>query len=249
MMQIILSIVPFFIVMFFFFIKKIKITNFDNLVFWGIISFLLAIAFNALIDNYFHNLNFLYWFGDSWSQFLAFLVIGGVVEEGAKYLALKFSKPKTKKQIFVNMLFIALIFCILEDFFYLKRTNYFWQLALYRILTPFHLVFAVVMSFFLAKAYDNPSKTLIYNGLALVIPIVIHGYYDYIFKDFKFYNLSFFLILILGFLVYGLIFAKILKLSNDEEVEVEKPKKMIVILKNCFSVLFILFYVVTFWRA
>ena len=232
MMQIVLSIVPFIIIMFFFFIKKIKINNFDNLVFWGIISLLLATIFNALIDNFFPHLNFLYRFGDSWSQLWAFLVIYGVVEEGAKYLALKFSKPKTKNQIFINMLYIALIFTIFENFSYLSNTNYFWQLALFRILAPFHLVFAVVMAYFLTKAYDNPSKSLIYNGLALGIPIIVHGFYDYFLKDFKVYNLNFFLILILGILSYGLIFRKVLKLSNDDEVE--KPKKMMVILKNCF---------------
>lgn len=252
MMQFILSLIPLLIISIFFYIKKIKINNLINVIFWGIISIILTIILNNIVTALIPNLNEIYSSGNTISKFFAFLIIAGITEETSKYICLKASKPKSKNEIFTNLIYISLIFTIYEDYSYLGNSTYFLKLGLFRAATPCHLIFAVIMSLFLMKSYDiknknNDKKYLIYEILALIIPIILHGFYDFCVKDYNVTNLNIFLIIFLFILSYGITILAIFKQQKEVEINNNIQKnKIIKFLKIIFIILFTLFFFIVF---
>ena len=60
-------------------------------------------------------------------------------------------------------------------------------LAVMRMLSaiPAHFVFAVIMGYYLGKAKSSKNSQLLFIGLSLLIPVLIHSLYDYfLFLDF-----------------------------------------------------------------
>ncbi len=121
--------------------------------------------------------------------FLAFLVIG-LVEEGYKFLVLLISSWKSKEfnykyDAIVYGVFISLGFAALENIVYVYKSDLI--IALYRglISVPAHAFYAVASGFFIGMAkeksikYEN-GKAIYYLLLAFIIPVLLHGTFDFI---------------------------------------------------------------------
>lgn len=116
--------------------------------------------------------------------FTAFLV-AGFVEEGFKYLILLliFWNNKNFNEKFdgiVYAVFVSLGFALIENIMYVFRNGY--DVGVIRAFTavPAHSLFAVSMGFFLGRAKFYPKKRFADLLLALLIPIIFHGIYDFI---------------------------------------------------------------------
>ena len=101
-----------------------------------------------------------------------------IVEEVLKYLAMRLClrRPgmvKTRMDAVVCAAIVGLAFQVIEDFSYAGSI----ATALVRAFTPFHFVFGVVMGYYYGKSLVTGSRT---DGVkALLIPILIHGLYDF----------------------------------------------------------------------
>ena len=115
---------------------------------------------------------------------LAF-ILGGLVEEGGKYLALKFSieeeltpqkEEETIYDVVVTSLAISMGFATSENIIYVLNSGV--EAGILRMLTaiPLHAICGIIMGFFYGHALAF-SKSVKY---ALVFPILIHGFYNLI---------------------------------------------------------------------
>ena len=151
MTQLIISVIPILIVTILLYIKKIKINDVVNIIFWGCISVIITIILYAIVHVDTKEYSGLI-------RFIIIFIFVALVEEIAKYIAIKASKPTNKKEIFVNSIYISLIFVILENYGYAGDTNNILKLGIYRILTPLHMIFQIAMAYFLNKAYCNRKE-------------------------------------------------------------------------------------------
>ena len=120
---------------------------------------------------------------------LSFLIIA-LVEEGYKFLVLLISCWKNKEfnyryDAIVYSVFISIGFATLENILYVQSSGY--SVALYRgiISVPAHAFYAVASGFFLGLAKENSikqkqSKTLLYIFLAFLVPVIMHGIFDFL---------------------------------------------------------------------
>ena len=252
MLQVLLSFIPLIIITIFLLILKRKNLDFKNLYFGGLMSLIMAYVFNYIIEWIWPSINVNYKYGSFFSQFIAYLIIFGLVEELSRYLSLKFSKPKTNWQILINSIFISLIFTAYEDYSYIGMANNPLKLALTRAFTPVHLLFALIMAYFLIKslkAKKNNNKVLssVYEMLALIIPILFHTIYDFILKDYSINKLNILVIILIFIISYGLTFLAIYTVNKqNEEQIVIKNNKVVNIFKIIIIVLFSIFYLYAF---
>ncbi|MDF2591571.1 MAG: peptidase [Clostridia bacterium] len=113
-------------------------------------------------------------------------VVAGLVEEGFKFFIFWFFMWKNKNfnetyDGIVYCVFISLGFATTENIGYVLLTGY--HTAFIRSITavPAHALFGVIMGYYLGKARfaDEKAKTK-YLMLASLVPIVLHGIYDFI---------------------------------------------------------------------
>ena len=121
---------------------------------------------------------------------LLYFVVVAVSEESSKYLMLRrgsWNNPEFNCQYdgVVYAVFVALGFAVWENISYVL--HYGFGVALVRAVTaiPGHACFGVFMGVFygLAKKYENSGvldTARIYRILAVLIPVTLHGAYDYI---------------------------------------------------------------------
>ena len=121
---------------------------------------------------------------------ILYFVIVGLAEEGAKYALMKkrtWSSPEFNCQYdaVVYAVFVSLGFALWENISYV--THFGFSAALVRAVTaiPGHTCFGVFMGTFygLARGYayiGENGKSKFFRVLAVVIPTLIHGAYDYI---------------------------------------------------------------------
>lgn len=105
-------------------------------------------------------------------------VIAALLEEGLKYLAMRLCmrRPgtvKTRMDVVLCGAIVGLGFQVVEDILYAGDVT----LALVRAITPFHFVFGVVMGYYYGKFLVAGSKSD--HVKALLIPILIHGLFDF----------------------------------------------------------------------
>ena len=122
-------------------------------------------------------------------DFLLYFVVVAISEEGFKYLALKFFSWKNPNfnSTYDGLLYsvsVSLGFALWENISYVLA--YGMSVAFVRAITaiPGHACFAVFMgSFYSAAKYEqlqgNPMRCSHYRRLALLIPILLHGFYDF----------------------------------------------------------------------
>lgn len=123
-------------------------------------------------------------------QVLLYFGVVGLSEEGAKYLMLKrrtWNSPEFNCQYdgVVYAVFVSLGFALWENISYVL--HYGFSAALVRMVTaiPGHSCFGVFMGVFYGLARraanrGNHSESMLYRLLALAVPLLIHGAYDYI---------------------------------------------------------------------
>lgn len=113
----------------------------------------------------------------------AFLVVA-LVEEACKYLALRwilfrnaqFNEPFDG---IIYSVMVAMGFATAENIAYVVDGGY--EVGLIRMFTavPAHAVFAILMGYYLGKARFGSSPVW-FSFLALAVPALLHGIYDYL---------------------------------------------------------------------
>lgn len=101
-----------------------------------------------------------------------------LVEETLKYLAMRLClrKPgtiKTRMDAVVCAAIVGLAFQVIEDFTYAGNV----ATALFRAATPFHFVFGAIMGYYYGQYLATGRKGD--RVKALLIPILVHGLYDF----------------------------------------------------------------------
>ncbi|MGH6894387.1 MAG: PrsW family intramembrane metalloprotease [Dongiaceae bacterium] len=112
--------------------------------------------------------------------------IGAAVpEELAKFLLLYFVVREHKDcdsggDLFCGAMLIGLGFAGLENTLYLLGSKDWFNLGMMRgvLSVPAHMVFGAIMGLFAARAYRGQASALNW-GLALIVPILGHGLYDF----------------------------------------------------------------------
>jgi len=124
------------------------------------------------------------------TDFLMYFFVVGLSEEGFKYLLLK---KKTWNNPEFNCLFDGVVYAtaVSLGFALWENVLYVWQLgfmaALIRAVTavPGHACFGVFMGAYYGAAkrlelWGNPAESKKYRQRALLIPVLLHGLYDFI---------------------------------------------------------------------
>ena len=111
------------------------------------------------------------------------------------------------------------------------------NIGLTRMLKPGHLLFQIIMAFFLSKALNNQGyKKILYNGLGIILPMLCHA----TFNTFVSNNIIGYIFYAVGIVTYIFTFYYILKLPST----IEQTKIKFFSLKLIFVIittLFILF--------
>jgi len=112
-------------------------------------------------------------------------VIAGTTEEVFKFLALYllvWKSPSFNEKFdgIVYAVFVALGFAGVENIIYVLEGG--MQTAITRALTavPAHAIFGITMGYYLGIARMYKELRVSYLGRALMVPIILHGIYDFI---------------------------------------------------------------------
>ena len=153
----------------------------------GILSALIALVseriFSQVLYAYVDSSSLLY-------RVLLYFVVVAVSEEGAKHFMLRKSSWNSPEfnclyDGIIYAVFVSLGFATWENISYV--THYGFGTALIRSFTaiPGHASFGVFMGVFysaarLSSRYGDNSKAKTYQFLSVLVPVLIHGTYDYI---------------------------------------------------------------------
>ncbi len=117
--------------------------------------------------------------------FVSSLILTGLLEEFFKWFIFVFTVYKfaTFNSFYDGIIYgvaISLGFATVENILYLVSHGI--DLAIARAIFPVssHALFGVVMGYYLGKARFNPVNPTLTMTIALVIPVLLHGFYDYI---------------------------------------------------------------------
>jgi RsiW-degrading membrane proteinase PrsW (M82 family) len=112
-------------------------------------------------------------------------VVAGTTEEALKFVVLylmvwKHPKFNEKFDGIVYAVFVSLGFAAVENVMYVLQSGY--QTALVRALTavPAHALFGIAMGYYLGIARMYTELQNRYLGRAILVPIILHGVYDFI---------------------------------------------------------------------
>ncbi len=157
-----------------------------NLVIAGILSALIALVLEKILGSI---LNATVHDQGLYDVLLYFVVVG-ISEEGAKYFMLK-RKTWNSREFncqfdgIVYAAFVSLGFALWENISYV--IHYGFSTAIIRAVTaiPGHTCFGIFMGLFYgaARKYENRgdhSTAALFRVLSLVVPVLLHGAYDYI---------------------------------------------------------------------
>lgn len=136
--------------------------------------------------------NILYMFWDTWQMpyiVLENFLVVGLAEEFWKWLVVKLFIWKNKE---FNYRFDAIVYCVasslgfalLENVLYVFQFGFVTGISRALLSVPGHCTFAIFMGFFLgdAKLHEvrgNKEKSRMYKVLSLLVPILLHGFYDF----------------------------------------------------------------------
>jgi len=150
-------------------------------------------------------------------------IVAGITEEGFKFLALfllVWNHPRFNEKFdgIVYAVFISLGFAAVENIMYVMQSGY--QTALVRAITavPAHALFGVSMGYYLgiARMYDEIRRE--HLARAILIPILLHGIYDFILMV----EIDWLLMLFVPYVIY-LYMAGMRKISIHSESSIFKP--------------------------
>jgi len=112
-------------------------------------------------------------------------IVAALTEEAFKFLAFRILiwKNKNFNEFFdgiIYAVFISLGFAAVENVLYVFQHGS--TVGILRALTavPAHAIFGVAMGYYFALARFNPEKKSYYMSMAIFIPVLLHGFYDFI---------------------------------------------------------------------
>lgn len=134
---------------------------------------------------------------------LASNVIGvALIEEFSKWLFLLVCTWKNKNfnyrfDAIVYSTFCALGFAVLENVFYILGYNLPFYTIILRCLIslPAHFFFGVFMGYYYGRAKNSKKERILFMLLAILVPTIIHGLYDF------FLSMDIMMILFIGLVV------------------------------------------------
>ncbi|MGB3453225.1 MAG: PrsW family glutamic-type intramembrane protease [Moheibacter sp.] len=127
--------------------------------------------------------------GGSLKNFLNAFVIAGIVEEGVKYIAVYLFLRRNRffDQCYdgiVYAAFISLGFASVENLLYIWRLGFETAIVRAFMSIPAHMLFAVFMGYYFALGFRSDQKKRTKHFLlALIIPVFLHGLYDFFLFD------------------------------------------------------------------
>lgn len=203
-------------------LEKESIRFLLKLVLMGIVSTILALVTESLGMNV---LPSLVQEGSVKYNLILYFIIVGLSEEGFKYLLLKiktWQSPEFNCQFdgVVYAVFVSLGFALWENISYVL--SYGFATALVRAITaiPGHACFGVFMGAFygFAKRYELAGavkEASICRKLALIVPVLLHGAYDYFATSVETSGDFIFLVFIIALFVIA--YKLVNKLSNKDQ--------------------------------
>lgn len=256
--KIIISFLPVIIVGLFYLLVNKKKVSLNNVLNIFLVSFFLILFSTGIreiiirlgaimymgMQKIMPSLSMEYGFGLFFKAFIS----AGLCEEIAKWTGIKVLKPKNKREIVVFAIFVAVFLSSMENNSFIQRFDL--VTGIYRALMDMHIVFQVVMSFFMVKAFDkkNNGKKMqshLIQILAILVPAIIHGIYDAIFWNVTTEGQSILVPIAFGIFVYGIAFWTIYKYRSNDGKEEENPKKASKG-KIIFAILVLIFDLYTF---
>lgn len=154
-------------------------------------------------------------------------VVAGFTEEIFKFLALYlliWRSPEFNEKFdgIVYAVFVSLGFAAVENVLYVSEGGL--NVALTRALTavPAHALFGVRMGYFFGIAHMYPELRRTYLRYALLVPILLHGVYDFILMS----QIPLLLLLFLPYLIYLFIngFKKMKVISDASIFRNDRPE-------------------------
>jgi RsiW-degrading membrane proteinase PrsW (M82 family) len=117
-------------------------------------------------------------------------IVAGLTEESVKYFIVRKASYKSrfydeKLDGIIYCVFVSLGFATIENILYLIKANIgFMYTGVTRAIfaVPAHMLFAITMGYYLslAKFSNNKATEESFMVKALLVPVVLHGIYDYI---------------------------------------------------------------------
>ena len=220
-MQYLYSFTPLVVAILILLIKKYDFKKIVNGVFLGIVVLIFVFILDAITNSIFNMSTTLYK-----TNIILGILAGALPEELSKFIVMKLSKQKSKYNIFVYMMLIALTFAGIENFLFFNDAGLFSGIT--RVLSPGHLVFGFVMSFFLVKANGSKISGL-YNTLALIAPVIVHQLFNTLNDT---YEIA---VYVIGVIAYILLIIKLFRIKDEEgKIKLFIPKLIFVILVLLF---------------
>ncbi|WP_182199429.1 glutamic-type intramembrane protease PrsW [Paraliobacillus salinarum] len=123
-------------------------------------------------------------------SFLSSFILTGFLEEFFKwfifvYTVYKFTTFNSFYDGIIYGVAISLGFATVENILYLVAHGIEYALARAFFPVSSHALFGVVMGYYLGKARFKPEKPRLMMFVGLVIPFLLHGFYDYILQTTK----------------------------------------------------------------
>ena len=159
-----------------------------------VIPILFVESFLNSFTDYFYGL-----LAAAWKAF----AVAAFTEELFKYLALylliwKSREFNDKFDGIVYAVFISLGFAAVENVMYVMGNGVYTGIVRAVTAVPAHAIFGITMGFYFGMAKFYPKKQAELKQKALVVPIILHGMYDFI----LFTGIDWLSVIFLAFLVY-----------------------------------------------
>lgn len=158
-----------------------------------------------LIENILFHFNI---FGGIWSAFYSAFIVAGLTEEYMKrqvVLKTVYLNPVFDEKLdgIIYCAFSALGFATVENIMYVVfRFSDVESIGLYRAIlsVPAHILFAVTMGYYmsLAKFSANSEESRYYLKRSLLVPVALHGIYDFILMS----KIEILMVLFIPFIIY-----------------------------------------------
>ena len=151
---------------------------------FGIISVIPVYFIETALTNYWHNKYALPSMQLNTAAYDAF-VVAAFTEEFFKILVffIFIRKNKNFNEKFdgiIYAVFISMGFAATENLMYVLGSGFSTGIIRAFTAVPAHAIFAVTSGYFLALAKFKPKGKIIYFFLALAVPVLLHGIYDFI---------------------------------------------------------------------
>lgn len=133
------------------------------------------------------------------------LIVAGFTEELYKWIIVLIFAFKSKEfdeylDGIIYCVFVSLGFATIENIIYVLEGSYYVAVLRAILSVPAHMLFGVTMGFYLSlsKFSVKKSKRNRFMALSLMVPILLHGFYDYILMS----RYEFFILLLLPFMLW-----------------------------------------------